>query len=236
MAISEQTFRKLVEAVRTLNGEIGDATRSKAALRRGELAEVQKLIAEIKLGADALRRAIEKINEDIEAINVELVQLKDRIEAAEALLAQLELDLASLQSAINALEADIAALEARASAIEGTLDQASADIQVMRAELTLTTQSSNDNQAAIAVLDDRVDAVEGRATTLEADLSALTLTVDGIGTELTALKSNVAGVIIPALTATVVAAPPTAAEYNALLADVTAVRTALVNIQAAINA
>lgn len=235
MAISDQEFRKLVEAVRTLNGEIGDPQRSKAALRRGQLLEVQKLIAEIKTGADALRRAIEKLNQDIEAINVELVQVKDRVAAAEALLVQLEQSLADLQAAVTQLEGDIEALEQRAATIESTLDAASADIQVMRAELTDTTARSQANATAITALDGRMDAVENRASTLETDLSALSGTVDGIGDDLAGIKAAVGAVTIPPLTASTVAAPPTAAEYNALLADVTAMRTALVNIQSAIS-
>lgn len=108
MAISDQEFRKISEAVAVLAGWRGDKAR--AALLRGELATLQAFISRLNNDADQLDKKIGLVNtevteakDDLELLSTGLSSVQSGLTGAQGILAQLQDDLEAAQEQIDAI-------------------------------------------------------------------------------------------------------------------------------------
>lgn len=129
MAISDQEFRKIAEAVAVLAGWRGDSSR--AALLRGELSVLQAYISRLNADAEQLDKKIGLVNtevtdakEDLEALTTGLQSVQTGLTGAQGLLATLQTQLNAAQQQIDAIaegsstaQQDIDQLKAQASAV-----------------------------------------------------------------------------------------------------------------------
>ena len=93
------------------------------ALRRGELVDVQKIIAEVRKSIESLKTALKEVKDDIDDINAQITQI--------------ETSLNEVEQNINDLEAAMDALEQRIVDAEGALTQLESDIAAISTELGL---------------------------------------------------------------------------------------------------
>ena len=126
------------------------------------------------------------------------------------------------------INASIAALQGRATDLEARATNIEADLAGVVTRLGAAEAGITDLQGDLGALDTRLDAAEGSITDLQTDLSAL-------DTQVSDMRAAVAAVPIPALTVAPVAGTPTAADFNKAVADITALRAALVAIQGALS-
>lgn len=138
------------------------------ALRRGELLDVQKVIAEVKKSIESLKTALQQVKEDIDAINAQITEIEDRLNAVEqnindleAAMDALEQRIVDAESALTQLEADIAAITSELGNVGGDVTQLQIDVSHLQTDLTALTA--------------RVTANEGDITNLELDVNELEL-------------------------------------------------------------
>lgn len=129
MAISDQEFRKIAEAVAVLAGWRGDSSR--AALLRGELSLLQNYISRLNTDAEQLDKKIGLVNtevteakDDLELLSSGLSDVQSGLTGAQGILIQLQNDLDAAQEQIDAIaegsstaQQDINQLKAQASAV-----------------------------------------------------------------------------------------------------------------------
>lgn len=134
------------------------------ALRRSELLDVQKIIAEVKKSVESLKTALQQVKEDIDNINAQITQIEDRLNAVE--------------QNINDLETAINALEQRIVNAEGALTQLEEDIAAISGELGNVGSDVTQLQTDLTALTERVTASEGDINELELGLPSLVVTAD----------------------------------------------------------
>ena len=86
----------------------------------------------------------------------------------------------------------------------------------------------------LATLESDVDTLQTNVSTLQTNVSSLQTGQSNLSNEVSAIKSDVTLVNIPTMQQGNVSAAPTAAEFNTLVADVAALRTALSSLKTAI--
>jgi prefoldin subunit 5 len=138
------------------------------ALRRGELIDVQKVIAEVRKSLDSLKQALQEVKDDIDDINAQITQIEARLNEVEQNINDLETAMDALEqrigdaeSALTQLEADIAAITAELGNVGGDITQLQIDVSHLQTDLTALTA--------------RVAASEGDITNLELDVNELEL-------------------------------------------------------------
>lgn len=138
------------------------------ALRRGELLDVQKIIAEVRKSVESLKQALKEVKDDIDEINAQITEIETRLNQVEQNINDLEAAMDALEtriddaeSALTQLEADIAAISTELGNVGGDVTQLQIDVSHLQTDLTALTA--------------RVTAVEGDITTIEIDINELEL-------------------------------------------------------------
>lgn len=116
-----------------------------------------------------------------------------------------------------------------------------ASLATTQDDLATTNSALAAAQDALTALDASLTSISGDVATLETAITTAQDAIDALGdsgatiaADVADIRAGAAAVTIDAATASTVAAPPTAAEHNALLADVDALRVALTAIKAAV--
>lgn len=138
------------------------------ALRRGELLDVQKIIAEVKKSVESLKTALQEVKDDIDDLNAQILVIEQRLNEVEQSINDLETAMDALEqrivdaeSALTQLEADIAAISTELGNVGGDVTQLQIDVSHLQTDLTALTA--------------RVTAAEGDITNLELDVNELEL-------------------------------------------------------------
>lgn len=169
----------------------------------------------------ALRRAqlqevetfIATVKDSATAIRKSLESLVEEVREAQGDILELTARIGNAEQNLQILEDDLAALQLEVNALDGRIQ-------------SLQTQADGIEQQLIEA--------QNQITTVTGDLSSLQTTVNSVRDTLNGIRSRVSAVNIPGLSSGEVAAPPTAAEYNALRSDVAALRQAMVELKTAI--
>lgn len=93
---------------------------------------------------------------------------------------------------------------------------------------------TGDLEAELQAVSDRLAAAEQQGVQQADEIAAIQLDLAAVEQGIADMTARVKAVTVPALKAKAVTAAPTADQYNDLLADVTAVRKAVLDIKAAI--
>lgn len=163
----------LAEKVEILWGARGN--QREHALRKGELADVQRIIEEARKSLADLRNALEQVKIDIDDLNAAMTNLEDqletvqeRIDAAYAALTELEGMIATIEGRLTTIDAsiltlqtDVSHLQTDLAALQGDVGSVTTDVAFLQADLTALTA--------------RVDATESDITQLELDVNELEL-------------------------------------------------------------
>lgn len=129
---------------------------------------------------------------------------------------------------IDALAEYIASLRQGAAAIGKTLEGIASEVASTKIDVITLQGEVATAQADLVTLQGGIDDIGDQLATISTDLTAAT---DGLSN----LKANVAAVGIPAVGTTHVTADPTQDDFNDLLDDLAAIRTALANLRGAIT-
>lgn len=148
------------------------------ALRRGELIDVQKIIAEVRKSLDSLKQALQEVKEDIDDINGQILEIENRLNAVEQAITDLETAMDALEvrihsaeSALTQLEQDIATITAELGSVGGDVTALQIDVAHLHTDLTALTGRVAANELDIMQLE--IDVNE-----LELGLPSLTDTAD----------------------------------------------------------
>lgn len=148
------------------------------ALRRGELIDIQKIIAEVRKSLDSLKQALQEVKEDIDDINGQILEIENRLNAVEQAITDLETAMDTLEtrihnaeSALTQLEQDIATITAELGSVGGDVTALQIDVAHLQTDLTALTARVAANELDITQLE--IDVNE-----LELGLSSLTVTAD----------------------------------------------------------
>lgn len=145
MTIQEVEFRKLKEAVEVLNGDRGDKDRSQSAIRRVQIKEVEKFIADVKESASVIRK-------NLEALVVEVVDAQQEILELTARISNTEQNLQILEDDLTALDGRIQTLQGQADGIESQLAEAQDQLDAITLDVTaISTTLSNIRTGVAAV-------------------------------------------------------------------------------------
>lgn len=154
------------EKLEILWGSRGNAR--DAALRRGELIDVQKVIAEVRKSLESLKTALQEVKNDIDDLNAQILVIEQRLNEVEQNINDLETAMDALEqrivnaeSALTQLESDIAAISTELGNVGGDVTQLQIDVSHLQTDLTALTA--------------RVTAAEGDITNLELDVNELEL-------------------------------------------------------------
>lgn len=168
-----------------------------------------------------------RLKEKVEILNGER---GDRNKAAlrRSDLSQIQTLLAFLRQNGGDMTATIAAMQQSIVSVQAALNTAQQAISDLNIDLGVVQSALSDAETAISTLQDDLE-------TLQTGLDDLVDQVQGIETDLSDLKVAAAAVSIPALSSTPISSAPTDADFNTLLSDLTNVRQALSQLQAAIS-
>ena len=148
------------------------------ALRRGELVDVQKIIAEVRKSIESLKTALKEVKDDIDDINAQITAIETRLNEVEQNINDLETAMSALEQrildaegALTQLEADIATITTELGNVGGDVTQLQIDVSHLQTDLTALTARVTANEDNIAQLE--IDVNE-----LELGLPSLTVTAD----------------------------------------------------------
>ena len=154
-------------------------------------------------------RVLGQLQELISKLRISATDLQNDINT-------LDQGLQSTQSQLNTVQTDVASLDGNVNTLQSSVTTLQGDISAIQTDLS-TAQTT--------------------LTQLDADIAALQTDVGGLATlsnNFDQIQTDVTAVSIPGATQGTVAAPPTAAEFNQLLSNVNALRTALTDLKNAI--
>lgn len=129
---------------------------------------------------------------------------------------------------ISALTEYIASLRLGAAAIGKTLEGIASEVASTKIDVIALQSDVATAQSDLVTLQGGIDDIGDQLSTISADLS---LATDGLAN----LKTNVASVAIPTVGTTHVTAAPTQDDFNDMMDDLAAIRTALANLRGAIT-
>jgi len=161
-------------------------------------------------------RVLGQLQELISKLRISATDLQNDINTLDQSLQSTQSQLNTVQTNVGTLQTDVAALDGNVSTLQGNVTALQSDIAAIQTDLS-TAQTT--------------------LSQLDADIAALQTNVGGLATlsdNFDQIQTDVTAVSIPGATQGAVAAPPTAAEFNQLLSDVNALRTALTNMKNAI--
>lgn len=179
-----QNLQLLIEKVEILYGNRGNPR--DWALRRGELVDVQKIIADVRKSLDDLKKSLQQVKEDIDQINSHIAQLESRLDAAEQAINDLDRELAALEQRIQSAEGALTALERDIEAVNSQVGQIGGDLQSVQLDIS---HLQND----ISQIRSAVGSIESNITDVETDINVLSQQIASIAGQLAsvfALHSN----------------------------------------------
>lgn len=150
------------------------------ALRRGELADVQKIIADVRKSLDSLKKALQEVKDDIDDINAQILEIENRLSSAEQAINDLDAALAALETRIDSAESALTQIEASIATITGQIGSIGGDVTQLQTDVTHL-------QADVTQLQSDVSGLDGDVTALQSDVNDLNIDV-------TALQGEVASV------------------------------------------
>lgn len=162
------------------------------ALRKGELADIQELIATLRKSVTDLRAALAQIKSDLDALASDVAELgnqistlEDRISSAEDSLAELEGLIAAIDGRLNGvdtsianLQTDVAALQSAVSSVTGDVTNLQTDVAHLQTDLTALTARVTEVEADIIDLQTDVNGLDAAVTELQLGLPSLLVTAD----------------------------------------------------------
>jgi chromosome segregation ATPase len=143
--------------------------------------------------------------------------------------------IANLRKGTADVQKDLADAVDKLNQLGTTLDQVEQSLDDTKADLEQTEQALVAAQATLSTLQQTLTSVQSSIEQAQQSIEALDQSSAAVASELAALRAAATGVTVPDVSAVAVSAPPTAAEYNALLGDLIAMRTALLSLKAAID-
>lgn len=146
------------------------------------------------------------------------------------LIGKLKGDTTELQLSIEALNADLDATQSQLTTLQSNVGFLQADVDAAQADITGLQNNISSIQSDISTANANLTQLNSDIATIQTEIDGLV----GLETRFNTMQSDVNAVSIPAATATSISTTPTAAQYNALLDDVNALRTALTNLKNAI--
>lgn len=161
-------------------------------------------------------RVLGQLQELISKLRISATELQNDINTLDLGLQSTQSQLDTVQTNVGTLQTDVAALDGNVSTLQSSVTTLQGDIATIQTDLS-TAQTT--------------------LSQLDADIAALQTDVGGFATlsdNFDQIQTDVTAVSIPGATQGAVAAPPTAAEFNQLLSDVNALRTALTDLKNAI--
>lgn len=148
------------------------------ALRRGELIDVQKVIAEVRKSLESLKTALQEVKDDIDQINLQITAIENRLNEVEQNINDLETAMDALEQrivdaegALTQLEADIATITAELGNVGGDVTQLQIDVSHLQTDLTALT-------ARVSASENDITNLELDVNELELGLQSLTVTAD----------------------------------------------------------
>ena len=205
--LTQQELLLMKQRLEELAGFRGDPR--KAAIRMIYLAQLQELIGKLTKSTNDLQVLVSAINADVVEIRGDVTLIQG--------------DVAHLQTDVGGLQSDVVLITGDIAVIQHGLADANQDLSNLQLEIGDLQTEVNGLAGVIA----EVDQLQLDVGTLQTGQTNLTNTVNGI-------QSDVTSVAIPNMSQGSVAAAPTAAEFNALVNDVAALRQALANLKTAI--
>lgn len=207
MATANQEFLIIKQKVEVLAGERGDPRQ--AAIRMIYLSQLQELISKLTKSTTSMQALVSALNADVVGVRGDVLIVQESV--------------AHVQADVGGLQDDVIQVTSNVAIIQQSLSDANEDLETLQLEIgNLQTEVNG-----LAGVTAEVDQLQLDVGTLQTGQTNLTNTVNGI-------QSDVTAVPIPTMSQGTVAAPPTAAEFNNLVSDVAALRTALLSMKTAI--
>ena len=153
------------------------------------------------------------------------------------LISKLRISTTDLQNDINTLDQNLQVTQSQLDTVQTNVGTLQNDVAALDGNVSTLQSSVTVLQGDIATIQTDLSTAQTTLTQLDADIAALQTDVGGLATlsnNFDQIQMDVTAVSIPGATQVTVAAPPTAAEFNQLLSDVNALRTALTNLKNAI--
>ena len=136
------------------------------ALRRSELIDVQKIIAEVRKSVESLKTALQEVKDDIDDINGQILEIENRLNSVEQNINDLELAMDALETRINSAESALTQLEQDITTISSELGSVGGDVTAL--------------QIDVAHLHADLDALALRVTVNERDITQLEIDVNDL--------------------------------------------------------
>ena len=207
MATANQEFLIIKQKVEVLAGERGDPRQ--AAIRMIYLSQLQELISKLTKSTTSMQALVSALNADVVGVRGDVLIVQESV--------------AHVQADVGGLQDDVIQVTSNVAIIQQSLSDANEDLETLQLEIgNLQTEVNG-----LAGVTAEVDQLQLDVGTLQTGQTNLTNTVNGI-------QSDVTAVPIPTMSQGAVSAPPTAAEFNNLVSDVAALRTALLSMKTAI--
>ena len=152
-------------------------------------------------------------------------------------LSQLQDLIGKLRISATDLQNDIDVLDQSLQSTQSQLNTVQANVGTLQSDVAALDSSVATLQGDIATIQTDLGTAQATLAQLDADITALQTDVGGLATlsdNFDQIQTDVTAVSIPGATQGAVAVPPTAAEFNQLLSDVNALRTALTDLKNAI--
>lgn len=173
-----QNLNLLLEKVEILYGNRGNP--KEWALRRGELVDVQKIIADVRKSLDDLKKSLQQVKDDIDQINIRIANVEGRLNEAEqaindldSALATLEQRIQSAEGALTQLEAAIAKVNSQVGTIGGDLKGVQADVASLQQSVTQINSSINNINQAITNIGSDISTMSGQISTINSALASV---------------------------------------------------------------
>lgn len=124
------------------------------ALRRGELVDVQKVIAEVRKSLESLKAALQEVKDEIDDLNAKILVIEQRLNEVEqnindleSAMDVLEQRIADAEGALTQLEADISAISTELGSVGGDVTQLQNDVNELELGLPSLVVTSDLNTA-----------------------------------------------------------------------------------------
>ena len=170
---------------------------------------------------------------DPEKAAIRMIYLKQ----VQDLVTRISMQTNGIQSKITVLDQNLQTTQQTIAFIQSDVDDLSTDVVNLQAGLAAVQSGLGDANADLAQLNSDIASIQiaiSNLATLQTNVSSLQTGQSNLSNEVSAIKSDVTLVNIPTMQQGNVSAAPTAAEFNTLVADVAALRTALSNLKTAI--
>lgn len=205
--VTDQEILTMKERLEELAGIRGD--KRKAAIRMIYLTQLQELISKLTKTTIDLQNLVSDINTDV-------LEIRDDV---------------------TIIEGDISHLQADVGGLQGDVVQITGDIAVIQQGIADANQDLDNLQLEIGDLQTEVNGLAGvtaEVDQLQIDVGTLQTGQANLSNDVNGIKTDVNAVSIPTMSQGSVAEAPTAAQFNALVSDVAALRQALASIKTAI--